>query len=169
MENFTKLMKDVEERKFLVTNGGKGEQVQQTQRNALKQEILAALFADLKEAYPYIYHSDGDRTTGVLIEIANPTIANQVTNEEGSGAITVSLDVKILGLENNAELAEEMYQENLVIAEREKREKEAKKAAKIARDEAERKRKKAEVDKRKATFFEAKKAREEELEKGTEG
>jgi hypothetical protein len=169
MENFTKLMKEVEERKFLVTNGGKGEQVQQTQRNALKQEILAALFADLKKSYPYIYHSDGDRTTGVLIEIANPTIANQVTNEEGSGAITVSLDVKILGLENNAELAEEMYQENLVIAEREKREKEAKKAAKIARDEAERKRKKAEADKRKAALLEAKKARTEELEKETEG
>ena len=162
-------MKEVEERKFLVTNGGKGEQVQQTQRNALKQEILAALFADLKKSYPYIYHSDGDRTTGVLIEIANPTIANQVTNEEGSGAITVSLDVKILGLENNAELAEEMYQENLVIAEREKREKEAKKAAKIARDEAERKRKKAEADKRKAALLEAKKARTEELEKETEG
>ena len=105
----------------------------------------------------------------MLIEIANPTIANQVTNEEGSGAITVSLDVKILGLENNAELAEEMYQENLVIAEREKREKEAKKAAKIARDEAERKRKKAEADKRKAALLEAKKAREEELEKEVEG
>ena len=162
MEKLINLIHDIEERKLLVTNGKKGEQIQQTQRNAMKKEILEALFEDIKSEYDFVYHSNGEDEKGILLEIANQSIANQVTNEDGSGAITIALDVKILGLKSDAELSEELYQHSLEVAREKKKEAEAKKAAKIARDEAERKRKHEEIEKKKAELAKAKKEKEGE-------
>ena len=157
MEKLVNLIHDIEGRALLVTNGKKGEQIQQTQRNAMKKEILDAIFEDIKSRYEFVYHSNGEDEKGILLEIANQSVANQVTNEDGSGAITIALDVKILGLKSDAELSEELYQHAQELAAEKKKQAEAKKAAKMARDEAERKRKHEEIEKKKAALAEAKK------------
>jgi hypothetical protein len=77
-----------------------------------------------------------------MLEIANDSVADNIKNDIGSGAISVTIDIKINDLETNAESEKESYD----ISVAEKLEKKAKaeksKAEKIERDKAERQAKK---------------------------
>ena len=139
MDKLVKTLAEIKDRKFKITTTTKGvEQLQQTERNALKAELVNALFADLKAAHDFTYRVKD----GIMLEIENGSIADGIANELGSGAITITLDIKVNDLETNAETASEDYR----IDVEEKAEKKAaaakKKADKIARDTAERKAKK---------------------------
>lgn len=140
MDNLIKLLSELKEREFKISDTTKGEQIQQTQRNQLKAELLNAIREDIAQAYEYVYQSD----EGILIEIANDSIADGLKNDDGSGAITACLDIKIKNLDCNAENESEDFMRKL----REKAEKKKalaeQKAAKMAKDKAERERKKAE-------------------------
>lgn len=132
MQNLVKLIDEIKTRPLTITNTAKGEQVQQTQRNKLKAELMAAILADLKEGYEYVYSS----ADGILIEIANDSVADNLQSEEGSGAITVALDLKIKNLDTNAEQDSEAYLQEVAEKEAKKKADAEKKAAKIARDKA---------------------------------
>jgi hypothetical protein len=135
MDKLMELIVELKTRDFKITKTTKGiEQLQQTQRNNLKAELVATLLADIKSQYEYAYRTKD----GIMLEIANDSIANGITNENGSGAITITLDIKVNDLETNAENDSQDYE----IAMSEKADKKAKadkvKADKIERDKARR-------------------------------
>jgi len=70
---------------------------------------MQAIEKDFKEKLDYVFRS----SEGILIEIDNQSIADELKSEEGSGAITIALDIKIKGLEFNAELEQNAYNEEL--------------------------------------------------------
>lgn len=130
MQNLVKLFEQIKTMPLRITESTKGNQIQQTERNALKQQILAAIFADAKENYEFSYRSED----GILFEVENDAIADKLDSETGSGAITIALDVKILGLDHNAVDDANEYEELVAIKNGKKAEREKKKAAKIERD-----------------------------------
>lgn len=132
MKNLLTLIDEIKTRPLSISVTAKGEQVQQTQRNKLKAELMAAILADLKEEYEYVYPS----ADGILIEIANDSVADNTQSEEGSGAITIALDLKIKNLDTNAEQDSEVYLQEVAEKEAKKKADAEKKAAKIARDKA---------------------------------
>lgn len=130
MENLIKLLNELKNREFKISNTTKGEQIQQTQRNALKAELLAAIREDIKASYEFVFQSD----EGILLEIANNSIADNLQDEEGSGAITACLDIKIKNLNCNAVDESEDFMRKLAEKEEKKKAIAEKKAAKIAQD-----------------------------------
>lgn len=132
MKNLLALIDEIKTRPLSISVTAKGEQVQQTQRNKLKAELMAAILADLKEEYEYVYSS----AEGILIEIANDSVADNIQSEEGSGAITIALDLKVKNLDTNAEQDSEAYLQDVAEKEAKKKADAEKKAAKIARDKA---------------------------------
>lgn len=120
-----------------VSNTTRGEQIQQTFRNNLTRQLKEVLFEDCSETFPLDGSADiiAYRTKeGVVIEIPNSSVADNITNEYGSGAISLELKFAIKGLEYNAvDMAEEFD-----IHQRQKAEEaklaEEKKQAKIAKD-----------------------------------
>ena len=141
MDELIKVIESVKEREFDITDNSKGKNLQQTQRNNLKAELLSAIFADIKAKYEYTFISKD----GVLIEIENNTVADNISPEDnGSGAITVVLDLTIKSLDTNAtELADD-YAHELAEKEKAKAKKAEEKAKKIAKDKAERAKRKGE-------------------------
>jgi hypothetical protein len=139
MDNLMNLIVELKNRELKITTNNKGvEQLQQTQRNNLKAELVNALFNDIASEYDYTFRVKD----GIMLEIANDSVADNIKNDIGSGAISVTIDIKINDLETNAESEKESYD----ISVAEKLEKKAKaeksKADKIARDKAERQAKK---------------------------
>lgn len=141
MDNLLSTLAEIKDRKFKITTTSKGvEQLQQTERNALKAELVNALFKDLKSAHPYTYRVKD----GIMLEIENGSVADGISNELGSGAITITIDIKVNDLETNAETACEDYRIEVTEKAEKKAEQAKKKADKIARDTAERKARKGE-------------------------
>ena len=107
MEKFVEYINGLKEKSFDVaeikTSGA--EIIQATQRNALKAEITKEFFKALKGIYPYTFMTE----KGVLLEIANDSIADGIKNEEGSGAITVKIEFVIPSLDTNAEIEEKNF------------------------------------------------------------
>ena len=141
MDKLIETIVELKTRDFKITTNNKGvEQLQQTQRNALKTELVNALAQDLASKYEYTYRVKD----GIMLELANDSVADNIKNELGSGAISITIDIKINDLETNAETESESYR----ISVAEKLEKKAKaeksKAEKVARDKAERLAKKGE-------------------------
>lgn len=130
MKNLLTLIDEIKTRPLSISVTAKGEQVQQTQRNKLKTELLAAIRADMKDVYEYVYQSE----EGILIEIENQNIADKLQSDEGSGAITVCLDIKIKNLDCNAEMESKDFERKQQEKTEKKKAETEKKAAKIARD-----------------------------------
>lgn len=135
MDNLMNLIAELKSRDFKITTNNKGvEQLQQTQRNNLKAELVNALCKDIASKYEYTYRVKD----GIMLELANDSVADKIKNELGSGAISVVIDIKINDLETNADTESESYK----VEQAEKLEKKNKmaqaKAEKIARDKAER-------------------------------
>ena len=141
MDNLMNLIAELKSRDFKITTNNKGvEQLQQTQRNTLKAELVNALMQDIASKYDFTFRVKD----GIMLELANDSVADKIKNELGSGAISVVIDIKINDLETNADTESESYK----VEQAEKLEKKAKaeksKADKVARDKAERLAKKGE-------------------------
>lgn len=134
MKHLKALLDTLQDQTFRITETTRGEAIQQTERNKLKADILNAIFDDIRDTYEYVFRSE----EGILLEIANQSIADKLQSDEGSGAITVCFDLKVKNLDCNAETESADYMRKL----EEKRQKEAeaakKKAEKIARDKKQR-------------------------------
>lgn len=137
LTNTKKLLDEIMNMNVPISNTSRGEQIQQTYRNNLTAALKEALFEDCLASLtdtdgvaPYLTKE------GVVLEIPNQSIADNLITEYGSGAISIIWNFTIKGLDYNAaEMAEEfdLTQETKRVkaAEAEK-----KKAAKIARDKA---------------------------------
>ena len=135
MENLKQLIQELNSRELKISKTTKGEMIHQTQRNGIKAELMTALFNDIKAINEYTFRT----SDGVVFEIENESIKNGISNELGSGAITICLDLKVMSLETDASVDSEDY-ENLLQEKQEKAEKKKKdKAEKIAYDTKRRK------------------------------
>lgn len=141
LKNFISALETVRTNNYRVTRLANGkEAIQQTERNALKASLANALTEDLSAIFPQTdengkisaYYIDGD----VVLEIPNESIADKITVVDGSGAISVTLSIKVNGLEYDARIASEDYQERIAEKAAKKAEDAAKKARKIAADKA---------------------------------
>lgn len=134
MENLKNLISEIKGKQFKITKSSKGEMLQQTQRNELKHALLQALLQDLASEIDFV----GLSADGIMVEIPNDSIADNIENESGSGAITCTIDIKINGLEFNFDEERKNYE----IDQKEKADKKAKnekaKAEKIAQAKKER-------------------------------
>ena len=135
MEKLLKLIEETKTTDFKITKSTKGEQLQQTQRNKLKKDLIQALQEDIKTKYPYVFRGKD----GIILEIANDSVADNITNELGSGAITIAIDIKVKDLETNAENLAEDYAIDLAEKEEKAKKKAEQKARKIAEDTKRRK------------------------------
>ena len=86
-----------------VSNTARGEQIQQTFRNNLTAQLKEIMFEDCAECFP----ADGDiiaynTKDGVVLEIPNSSVADNITNSFGSGAISIEFKFTIKGLDYNA-------------------------------------------------------------------
>ena len=131
------LVNETRTRQFRLSQTKNGTQIHQTDRNNYKKELMQALKQDLSDNYDYVYES----ADGILLEIANDVVADGVDNADASGAITIAIDIKVLGLEHNAEAESDYYSEQMQAKAEKKAEKLASKKAKIERDKATRKKK----------------------------
>ena len=135
MKNLQELIKELNGRELKISKTTKGEMIHQTQRNGIKAELMSALLQDIKAVNEYTFRT----ADGIVFEIENESIKNGISNELGSGAITVCVDLKIMSLETDASVDSEDY-ENLLQEKQEKAEKKKKdKAEKIAYDTKRRK------------------------------
>ena len=135
MENLKKVLDEIQSEtvKITVSKNGK-ESVHQTQRNNIKKRIVDAIAQDVAEFFPYVFRN----SDGILLEIANQSVADNINNQDGSGAITVAIDCSIKGLDFNAEFEAEKYSADQEQKAKAKAEKAQAKAEKIAKDKAKR-------------------------------
>ena len=131
------LINETKTRQFRLSQTKNGTQIHQTDRNNYKKELMQALKQDLSDNYEYVYES----ADGILLEIANDIVADGVDNADASGAITIAIDIKVLGLEHNAETESNYYSEEMQAKAEKKAEKLASKKSKMERDKATRKKK----------------------------
>lgn len=113
--------------------------LQQTKRNAAKQELLEGLKNTLEQlvaADPIplanIYLTD----EGIAIEVENESVGKKV--EDGNGMITMIMDIKFKSLDYDAMIASDAYMDERAQKEAEKAAKAEAKAKKIAADKARR-------------------------------
>ena len=113
--------------------------LQQTKRNAAKQELLEGLKNTLEQlvaADPIplanVYLTD----EGVAVEVENDSVGKKV--EDGNGMITMVLDIKFKSLDYDAMIASDTYMEERAQKEAARAEKAEAKAKKIAADKARR-------------------------------
>ena len=113
--------------------------LQQTKRNAVKQELLEGLKNTLEQLVvtdstplANIYLTD----EGVAIEVENESVGKKV--EDGNGMITMIMDIKFKSLDYDAMIASDAYMDERAQKEAEKAAKAEAKAKKIAADKARR-------------------------------
>ena len=138
MQNLVKLLNEIKDRQFKITIDKNGKsKLQQTQRNNLKAEILTTLMEDIKAEYPELIFRTEE---GIVLEIANDCIADNLDSEsEGSGAITIAIDLKVKDLDSNATDLANAYAVDLAEKTEKAQAKAKAKADKIASDTARRK------------------------------
>ena len=144
--NLKLALEEIKSKTFKVTqttkNGELVETIHQTERNGIKTLLREALCSDIMEHFPKSNNSEDIvayyTADGIVLEIPNLSIADKIANVDGSGAISVVLDLSISSLNYNAGDLAEVYEEKLA-EKRAKKEKEAeKKAKKVALDKASR-------------------------------
>lgn len=113
--------------------------LQQTKRNAAKQELLEGLKNTLEQLFEHdptplanVYLTD----EGVAIEVENESVGKKV--EDGNGMITMIMDIKFKSLDYDAMIASDAYMDERAQKEAEKAAKAEAKAKKIAADKARR-------------------------------
>ena len=119
-----------------------GECIHQTQRNAIGALLREAIVEDFVKIFPISDNAEDIvaylTADGLVLEIPNESVKDNITEVDGSGAITVELGFTVKGLRYNAQDASEAYK--VEVAEKEAKKKAAaeKKAKDIAKDKAKR-------------------------------
>ena len=131
------LLNEIMEMEIPISNTSRGEAIHQTFRNKLTKQLREALFEDCMASFPA---TDNQAVLpyltkdGVILELPNTSVADNMSNEFGSGAISIEMNFTIKGLEYNAADESEDYDLKVLQKQREEEEREKKKADKIARD-----------------------------------
>lgn len=148
LDNVKNFLMQLSAKDIPISNTSKGEQIHQTYRNQLTAQLKDALFEDCLVNFPF----DDENgifpyrvKEGVILEVPNASIADKITNEYGSGAISVELKFTVKDLDYNAEEMAEDYDCDVrrkasAAAEREKKKSEQIKRSQAARAAREAKR-----------------------------
>jgi hypothetical protein len=149
MKNFTNTLETLlalRGEEIKISDTKTGEAIHQTQRNKIGSALREALFKDLAEIFPYTDNAEDIvaylTAEGIVLEVPNPSVKDNITNPNGSGAITLEIGFTVKNLEYNAQESSEAYAVTLAEREAKRLEAEAKKKAKIERDNALRAKKK---------------------------
>lgn len=113
--------------------------LQQTKRNATKQELLEGLKNTLEqmvEVEPHPLANIYLTEEGVAIEVENESVGAKVP--QGNGMITMILDIKFKSLDYDAMISSDIYNEERAQKAAEKAAKAEAKSRKIAADKARR-------------------------------
>lgn len=141
MDKLVNTLNEIAETNYKVTLAKNGtENIHQTQRNGIGAQLKQALYESLSE----LLVDGNDPNTlgvfftseGVIVEVPNSSIADNVTNEEGSGAISLLFSVQVKSLNYNAADSSESYQVEVAEKMAKKLAAEEKKKTKIAKDSA---------------------------------
>lgn len=145
LTNTINALNEVKSQTFKISDTKSGECIHQTQRNKLGAALREALIEDFTKIFPI---SDDPEAIvayvtadGLVLEIPNTSIKDNITNVEGSGAITVELGFAVKGLKYNAQDASEAYKIDLAEKEAKAKAEAEKKAKKIAKDKEARQKK----------------------------
>ena len=148
LDNTINTLDTIRQMVIKISDTKNGECIHQTQRNKIGAKLREALATDFMQIFPI---SDNPETIvayltadGLVLEIPNTSVKDNITNVEGSGAITVELGFTVKSLHYNAQDESDLYKEKVAEKEAKAKEDAEKKAKKIARDAEARAKKKRE-------------------------
>ena len=152
LENTMRALNELKNKEIKISKTTKGECIHQTMRNSIGAELRSALSADLMEIFPYSEQA-GDIVAyltedGVVLEVPNESVQDQLTSPIGSGAITLEIGFTVKSLEYNAQDESEAFKIVLADKEANAKKKAEEKARKIAKSEAFREAQKARLNKK---------------------
>jgi hypothetical protein len=145
-ENVLNVLNEIKTKAVKISQTTKGECIHQTERNKIGAELREALFADLSELFP-VSESAEDIVAyftkdGVILEVPNGSVKDNISNVNGSGAISLEIGFTVKGLEYNAQDESDAYKVDLAEKEAKAKAEAEKKAKNIAKDKAKREAKK---------------------------
>lgn len=150
MNNFTNTLNALNSLKtetIKISQTKTGEAIHQTQRNKISNILRSALLSDLSAVFPISENSDDivvyDTADGIVLEVPNETVRDNITNADGSGAISIEIGFKVKNLEFNAKDSSEAYAQTCAQKAEKKAEAEAKKKKNIEKDKKSRESKKS--------------------------
>ena len=139
-KEFIELIRDVEKREIEVVRSRGALALQQTQRNALKNEIMKAFQAGLDELGEKAGVDFYETSDGIVMEIDNEYVRNRVrrmkdeSDGESEGYISVEFNCKIKNLDYDAHIEQYVFQLEREEKLRKAKEREKAKREKIKRD-----------------------------------
>lgn len=148
LTNTIKALEEIKALAIKISDTKNGECIHQTQRNGIGAKLREALATDFMEIFPISENPDDIvaylTADGLVLEIPNDTVKDNITNVEGSGAITVELGFTVKSLVYNAQDESEAYKVKVAEKEAKAKAEAEKKAKKIAADNKARAKKKGE-------------------------
>ena len=139
-KEFIELIRDIEKREIDVVRSRGALALQQTQRNALKNEIMEAFQAGLEELGDKTGIDFYETSDGIIMEIDNEHVRKRVSrmkdesDGDSEGYISIEFNCKIKNLDYDAEVEEFIFQEERAEREAKAAQREKEKRAKIKRD-----------------------------------
>lgn len=139
-KEFIELIRDIEEREIDVVRSRGALALQQTQRNALKNEIMEAFRLGLEELGDKAGVDFYETSDGIIMEIDNEHVRKRVSrmkdesDGDSEGYISIEFNCKIKNLDYDAEIEEFIFQEERAEKEAKAAQREKEKREKIKRD-----------------------------------
>ena len=143
MTNFTNTataLNALKEANIKISQTKNGEAIHQGVRNKIGSILREALFTDLSNIFPASDNAEDIvaylTADGIILEVPNATVKDNITNVNGSGAISLEIGFTIKSLEYNAQDSSDAYAITIAEKEAKKAAEAEKKAKKIAQDKA---------------------------------
>ena len=139
-KDFIELIRDIEQREIEVVRSRGALALQQTQRNALKNEIMKAFQMGLEELGDKVGIDFYETSEGIIMEIDNEYVKKRVSrmkdqsDGDSEGYISIEFNCKIKNLDYDAETEEFIFQEEREERVEKEKAREKSKQAKIKRD-----------------------------------
>ena len=139
-KEFIELIRDIEKREIDVVRSRGALALQQTQRNALKNEIMEAFQAGLEELGDKTGIDFYETSDGIIMEIDNDHVRKRVSrmkdesDGDSEGYISIEFNCKIKNLDYDAELEEFIFKEERAEKTEKEKSREKAKQEKIRRD-----------------------------------
>ena len=139
-KDFIELIRDIEKREIEVVRSRGALALQQTQRNALKNEIMEAFQAGLEELGDKTGIDFYETSDGIIMEIDNEYVRKRVSrmkdesDGDSEGFISIEFNCKIKNLDYDAEVEEFIFETERADKLEKEKAREKAKQAKIRRD-----------------------------------
>lgn len=138
LKNTIEKLKQITALTIPISNTARGEQIHQTFRNNLTNQLKEALYEDCAEGLtendsgiiPYLTRE------GVILELPNSSVADNTDPDLCNGAISIELAFTFKSLDFDAQIAADEYEFQLKQKAKKSEEDKRKKEEKIARDKA---------------------------------